>query len=508
MFNSMENPSHSSFCSINKIKHYGLIPLVLVCTFSAEAAQVIKINDKNVARYLNVKTNLLQSHQKDYTFVSQKIRLSNGIVKIKYSQFYQGIPIFNAVLSSTSQNEQQVQWHGKIVSDVQDDIEEIKPLLNATSLTTQLKNTLHLGENDVLSNQDALLFIRLNEKNKAELIYLISFNVEGDNVQRPYFMVNANTGELINTWDGLTTLKAEGPGGNEKTGMYYYGKNFGFLRVSDDCSMSNENVEVYNMEHQTTGGYLFKFTCPVNNYKPINGAYSPLNDAHFFGTKVIQMYKKWFALNPLDRKFRVRVHYGINQEQAFWDGQQMTLGDGYMEMYPLTSIDVMGHEVSHAVTEKYSGLVYMKQAGGINESFSDIAGETAKFYINQEAGKSNDWQMGASITKGAGKAMRYLSNPPLDGNSIDNARNYNDSLNVHFTSGVFNKAFYLLATKPNWDVKKAFSLFLAANQVYWEREATFNSAACGVVKAARDFQYDTKDVIASFKEVGVDATCG
>lgn len=60
-------------------------------------------------------------------------------------------------------------------------------------------------------------------------------------------------------------------------------------------------------------------------------------------------------------------------------------------MHPLTSIDVMGHEVSHAVTERYSKLIYAGQSGGINESFSDIAGETAKYFMNQQVGKTNDW---------------------------------------------------------------------------------------------------------------------
>jgi pseudolysin/vibriolysin len=221
---------------------------------------------------------------------------------------------------------------------------------------------------------------------------------------------------------------------------------------------------------------------------------------------VLDMYRKWYSLNPLKSKFKVRVHYGRNYENAFWDGQQMTFGDGGVNLYPLTSLDIMAHEVSHGVTEFNSGLVYKRQSGGINEAFSDMAGETTEDYMNKQIGKENDWLCGASIMKGQG-ALRYFKNPTQDGVSIDNAKNYNDSMDVHHTSGVFNKAFYNLAMTPNWDIRKAFGAFLLANQMYWQKEATFNSAACGVAKAAADLGYEVNDVIVSFNGVGVDANC-
>ncbi len=92
----------------------------------------------------------------------------------------------------------------------------------------------------------------------------------------------------------------------------------------------------------------------------------------------------------------MRVHYGRGYENAFWDGRQMTFGDGKNYFYPLVSLDVVSHEVSHGFTEQNSGLIYANQSGGINESFSDIAGEAAEFY---NSGK-NDWLVGETIFKG------------------------------------------------------------------------------------------------------------
>ena len=139
--------------------------------------------------------------------------------------------------------------------------------------------------------------------------------------------------------------------------------------------MTSPNVDTLNMNHATTGGAIHQFTCPENTVKEINGAYSPLNDAHYFGNVVFDMYRNWYNTAPLTFKLKMRVHYSRNYENAFWDGSQMTFGDGATTFYPLVSLDVAAHEVSHGFTEQNSGLVYSGQSGGINEAFSDMAGK-------------------------------------------------------------------------------------------------------------------------------------
>jgi len=121
---------------------------------------------------------------------------------------------------------------------------------------------------------------------------------------------------------------------------------------------------------------------------------------------------------------------------------------------------VTSHEVSHGFTEQNSALVYSGMSGGMNEAFSDMAGEAAENYMKG----TNDFQVGAEIFKAAG-ALRYMYNPPLDGRSIDNAANFTSTLDVHYSSGVYNKAFYLLATKTGWNVQKAFQVMADANRL-------------------------------------------
>lgn len=479
---------------------------------NAIAAEVIQINERNFANYLASTDNFgikLNGDQSLYK-IAKTVRLKSGVYKNKYIQFYQGIPVFSSMLTATQKNTQLSQWWGTYLKGVTQDLSSVTPKLSQTQVLDIVLKDYKLSLNQI-SHQNVTLYIKHNSKSlKAELVYWVDVLEEsGAMPRRPNMLINANTGEIIDSWNGLTTQEAKGPGGNEKSGKYYYGVDYDSLIVNDNCEMKTENVSTYNMNGQKYGEKLFKFACPENTFKEINGAYSPLNDAHYFGNVVFDMYKEWFNTRPLKTRLKLRVHYGQNFENAFWDGQQMTFGDGGSRLYPLTGLDVVSHEVSHGVTQQNSNLIYKYQSGGINESFSDMAGEMAEFYMKSSRGEENDWLVGNEIIKGPyGLAMRYFKNPSDDGRSIGHAHDYNDNLDVHYSSGVYNKAFYTLAHRSNWGIRKAFEVFLLANQVYWKSDATFDSAACGVNKAAADLGYDVSDVVESFKIVGVEASCG
>ncbi|WP_277928931.1 M4 family metallopeptidase [Luteimonas aquatica] len=263
--------------------------------------------------------------------------------------------------------------------------------------------------------------------------------------------------------------------------------------------MNSTNVKTVNLNGGTSGSTAFSYTCPRNTVKTINGAYSPLNDAHYFGNVVYNMYNDYVGKPPLTFQLMMRVHYSSQYENAFWNGSSMTFGDGRNTFYPLVSLDVSAHEVSHGFTEQNSNLTYSGQSGGINEAYSDMAGEAAEHYFKG----SNDFLVGAEIFKAAGQALRYMNNPPQDGQSIDNAADYYNGLDVHYSSGVYNKAFYLLATTSGWDTIKAFKAFARANDLYWVASTNFNQGACGVETAAQDLGFTKADVTAAFNAVGV-----
>jgi pseudolysin len=197
----------------------------------------------------------------------------------------------------------------------------------------------------------------------------------------------------------------------------------------------------------------------------------------------------------------MRVHYGDGYENAYWDGKQMTFGDGENMMYPLVSLGVGAHEISHGFTEQHSGLEYYGQSGGMNEAFSDMAAQAAEYY---SAGKSS-WQIGPEIMKedSGYDALRYMDKPSRDGSSIDSADEYYGGLDVHYSSGVYNHLFYSLATQEGWNVRKAFDVMVKANMDYWTPYTDFEEGGCGVLSAAKDLDFSLDAVKTSLKAVNI-----
>ena len=140
-----------------------------------------------------------------------------------------------------------------------------------------------------------------------------------------------------------------------------------------------------------------------------------------------------------------RVHYGTGYVNAFWDGKQMTYGDGDGTSFgPLVSLDVAGHEMSHGVTENSANLTYSKESGGLNEATSDIFGSMVEFSANN-ASDPGDSLIGEEFDLAKGLGFRRMDNPSSDGKSVNCWSSSVANLDVHYSSGVGNHFFYLLA---------------------------------------------------------------
>ena len=477
------------------------LAVVLACwgsaAMAAEQVEVNQVSDLAGAVSGAAKIGALGAGDGEFRKV-RAVTLPNGQQRIRYEQTWQGIPVWGQVLVADQALGGQVnQVSGTMLRKIDADLTGPAVALSASDAARQARS----GAKG--SNEQVKLFVMQDETGQARLVYLVSWLAASKEPSRPFVMIDAQTGSELKRWEGINHKDATGPGGNVKTGKYFYGADFGPLQVDDNCRMTGTNVDTLNMNHGTTGGTIHQFTCPENTVKEINGAYSPLNDAHYFGNVVFDMYRNWYNTAPLSFKLKMRVHYGRNYENAFWDGSQMTFGDGATTFYPLVSLDVAAHEVSHGFTEQNSGLVYSGQSGGINEAFSDMAGEAAENYMKG----SNDWLVGAQIFKGNG-SLRYFEDPTRDGSSIGHASDYYDGIDVHHSSGVYNRAFYLLANTSGWNTRKAFEVFVLANRLYWGANTTFDQGACGVTRAATDLGYSLTDVAAAFNTVGVNASCG
>ncbi|MBQ4854451.1 M4 family metallopeptidase [Rhodanobacter sp. B2A1Ga4] len=434
--------------------------------------------------------------------------IANGHQVVRQQQMYRGVPVYGRSIAVVQDaNGNALRATGELMQEDQVGLASVAPRLSGDRAISALKSHAHttLIGGATISNQQTDLFVYPQENGPARLVYRVSYFVDGTNPSRPTAIIDANTGEVIQSWNGLTDASATGPGGNTKTGKYLYGTNYAALNVTQSgstCTLQNTDVVTNNL-HQGTTGSVVSFTCPNSDTDAINGAYSPVNDAHHFGGVTHDMYMAYVGVAPLNFQLVMNVHYKANYENAFWNGTSMNFGDGASTFYPLVSLDVTSHEISHGYTEQHSALQYSGQSGGINEAYSDIAGEAAEFYDRG----SNDWLVGADIMK-SGTALRWMCTPTQDGSSIDNAANFTSTMDVHYSSGVYNKAFCLLAKTAGWDTKKAFQVFALANKVYWNATTTFNSGACGVESAAQDLVYNKSDVTAAFTSVGVSCAGG
>lgn len=287
------------------------------------------------------------------------------------------------------------------------------------------------------------------------------------------------------------------------------------------CGLANDTIEVVD----ASTGSLAADVCSKNiaehngiawisldkgltrwNNDEMNDGYSPALDAFYAASVVQGFYKDWYNTDALvdedgnPMKFVMLAHYGRKFDNAFWDGQVMTFGDGGNMFYPMTSVGVTAHEISHGFTETHSGIDGdQPQMAALHESFSDMAAVTVQ---NYQTG-SNTWDIGREVMKNEG-ALRYLDNPTKDGVSIDNMKNF-DATEPHAGAGITNKAFYLLATTKGWNTRKAFDVWVKANMNYWtDSMVTFNDAACGVLSATKDYGYNMADVRIAFAKVGID----
>jgi len=169
-------------------------------------------------------------------------------------------------------------------------------------------------------------------------------------------------------------------------------------------------------------------------------------DAHYGAQLTWDYYKNVHGRNGIfnnGQGARSRVHYGNAYVNAFWDGTQMTYGDGSGNTHPLTSIDVAGHEMSHGVTEATANLNYSGDAGGLNESTSDIFGTLVEFNANNSS-DVGDYLIGEKINiNGNGTPLRYMDKPSKDGASKDCWTTSTGGLDPHYSSGPLNHWFYL-----------------------------------------------------------------
>ena len=302
------------------------------------------------------------------------------------------------------------------------------------------------------------------------LAYEVTFSgVKADQTPTDmHYFVDANSGRILNQWDTVKTARP-GPGGGggdctspvaaAGTGNTFSAGSVGIDTIKCGASYqltdsTRGNGYTTNMAMRTFGlGSIFTDADNVWGNNALSNSQTIGAEAHY-GVALTWDY----FLNEHDRQgiagdgkgVLSRVHYGRNYANAFWSDACfcMTFGDGDngVTTYPLTTLDIAGHEMSHGVTSQTANLVYSGEPGGLNEATSDIFGAMVEFSANSAA-DPGDYLIGEGIYVGndGTMALRYMFKPSLDGLSPDCYSPDLGDMDVHYNSGVANHFYYLLA---------------------------------------------------------------
>lgn len=563
-------PLAVSACLLASCSAYAAKPVDL----SKQPASILKSYVKTSSHSLSV------ARPADEMKETQRAHDSKNNTHIRMQQYHKGYPVWGAdavvhvpasraraaMSLAAASDAPQSHMNGVMYQDLNADLSNTpafvfaKPQADkAVSAAKQLAKSRFGSDQAEVASQQLMVFVDSN--NQAHWAFVVSLYLDKTGEHqvpaKPVYIMDAKNFSLFKTWndmknDEIAHVNGGGFGGNPRAGKIVYdglAKDLAALEIERDgstCSLENNDVQIFDYRKggMWQHGKLVKFDCAKQDGKhnnvywdgsmdPSNGAFSPDNDALYAGTKVQQMYQQWYGIPMLSGKdgkpmlLKMYTHYGRKWENAEWDDmrKEIHLGDGSDFAYPLTSLGVIAHEVSHGFTSQHSDLIYSDQSGSMNESFSDMAAQTAEAFAE---GKSS-WEIGSKVVKEEGGVLRYMDQPSKDCRpgakagercSIDRADQYQQfvkyaeddlglhgdmkqSYIVHLASGVYNRFFYLLATSEGWDVKKAFEVMLHANSFYWTKHTNFQSGACGVMHSISDLGYEPEAAVAAFNKVGI-----
>lgn len=313
--------------------------------------------------------------------------------------------------------------------------------------------------------------------------------------------------------------------------------------LSDDTR--GGGVQTFNMKKGTNYSAAVNFTDADNNWT--KAEYQNLNkddgalDAHWGAEMTYDYWKNVHGRNSFNNAgatIKSYVHYSSNYNNAYWNGSVMTYGDGSGTLTAgsggfdiLTSLDVAGHEIGHAVCSNTANLAYQNESGALNEALSDIWGACIEYYADPNKQR---WLIGEDIERRSGHlALRSMSNPKTERqpdtyggtnwvSPKGRPNSSNDYGGVHTNSGVLNHWFYILTegktgTNDKGDsynvsgilIDKAAKITFRMENLYLSSNSTYADARIFGIRAAEElYGAGSAEVIAStnaFYAVGVGA---
>jgi uncharacterized protein (TIGR03382 family) len=346
------------------------------------------------------------------------------------------------------------------------------------------------------------------------------------------YTIDAQTGDVLHRRNNLQTIDGSGVGvlgDTKKIEVASSGGGFAMNVTDADTGVPLQTftAKQQDLTEEQMPGTLVTSTSSTSWDTGAAGRGAAV-DAHFNASVVAKYYKTVHNRNAIDGvggTLQSTVHYGDAYDNAAWVSTGMIYGDGGELFKALSaSVDVVGHEFTHGVTEKTSNLTYEDQPGALNEAVSDIFGAFIEHSVAPDAVKN--WAMGETITL-SGIPLRDMSKPgsvedPQPAHMNEFVQTQQDAGGVHINSGIINNAAFLMTvggTNPvskvevkygiGWE--KSEKLWYQANTKYFMSTTNFAQAAASLQSAGKDVGLTTNElaiVDCAFKATGVvQGTC-
>ncbi|MED3690939.1 M4 family metallopeptidase [Peribacillus butanolivorans] len=457
-----------------------------------------------------------------------------GMTHVRFNQSVNGVNVEGSeVVVHFNKNNEVVSVNGRINKTISDKAVDTSASLSGDAALKTALSSVNAPEELTYEPTTELVVLPFEGENYTA--YKVNVNFMGDDPGNWFVFVDANTGKVIDKYNGLMhademkTQKGAGKGVHGEHRELHITQvkepNSGTKFTLADNSHENlEGIVTYDAKNDNTSS---NDTLYVGNSAAFIGDYDrALVDAHYNSEKVYEYYLNEHGRNSLDGEGMAiisKVHYGNNYNNASWNGRWMTYGDGDgVFMTSLSAgLDVAAHEMTHGVITHSANLVYRNQSGALNESFADVFGALVD---------NSDWEMGEDIMAPAAKAdgvtvLRSLSNPNSVVVSNEQRRAYStnggvypdhmdefynmptsvDGGGVHVNSSITNHAAYLIGQEIGRE--KLGQIYYRALTVYLTPNSDFSDARQAIVQSAIDIYGESSEeeaaVQSGFDSVGI-----
>ncbi len=440
-----------------KRSSYSLLCLffAIICASTPLVSQNIISNHIETYRsksYSGVETSnaeALQQIRKDFQLSAGALQLTKrstsmkGVLHEKYQQYYNGIHVYGGKYILHSKDDRMKSSNGYLASNIEIPTIATLSKKEAEQIAYSHSTSHHFHQDRVQPTELVIIDKAFpNISNEYALTYKVEV-YSSEPVDKKIYFIDAHTGNKILDLPGMI---------HENTPAiahtHYHGEQEIITESQEDGS--------YILQDLTRGDGITTYNHDFTTYSNESTDWDLTNadqdevalDAHYATEKFYDMMLQRFNWDGLDGNGKsmnpvVHVGGGTSIVNAYWDGHYAYFGDGDCHRGPLTTLEVVGHEFMHGITDYTSDLIYSFESGAINESMSDIFGKAVEYYFAPE---EFDWKIGESfLLTDLIEPFRYMDDPKRKNMpSYYKGQSWVDGGGVHRNSAIGNLWFHLL----------------------------------------------------------------